>query len=144
MTNVTKRTKQLLRYASAAKRVARLATVSLAVLAATSSLAGAAVSGGVSGLRGKVMKGPTKPVCRVDESCEAPAAGVVLQFRRSGTLVARATTTQLGTYSVRLRPGLYAVKAAQTRLSKTLTPQTVRVPRGRVARVEFHLDTGIQ
>jgi hypothetical protein len=121
-----------------------LATVSLALLAATCSLAGAAVSGGVSGLRGKVMKGPTKPVCRVDESCEAPAAGVVLQFRRSGTLVARATTTQTGTYSVRLRPGLYAVKAAQTRLAKTLTPQTVRVLRGRVARVEFHLDTGIQ
>ena len=90
------------------------------------------------------MKGPTKPVCRIDESCEAPAAGVVLQFRRSGTLVARATTTQTGTYSVRLRPGLYAVKASQTRLAKTLTPQTVRVLRGRVARVEFHLDTGIQ
>lgn len=91
------------------------------------------------------MKGPTKPVCRVDEPCEEPAAGVVLQFRRSGTpLVARVTTTRTGTYSVRLRPGLYAVKAAQTRLAKTLTPQTVRVPRGRVARVEFHLDTGIQ
>ena len=120
-----------------------LATVSLAVLAATSSLAGAAVSG-VSGLRGKVVKGPTKPVCRVDEPCEAPAAGVVLQFRRSGSLVARATTTQTGTYSVRLRPGIYTVKASQTRLAKTLTPTTVSVPRGRVARVEFHLDTGIQ
>jgi hypothetical protein len=90
------------------------------------------------------MQGPTKPVCRPDESCEEPAPGVVLEFRRSGRLNARVESTQSGAYSVTLRPGLYYVRASQTPLAKTLRPHTVRVPRGRIARVTFHLETKLQ
>lgn len=116
----------------------------LAAVAAASAFAAPSASSGASGLRGKVMKGPTKPTCLDGDPCEAPAAGVVLQFRRNGKLVAQARTSQTGTYSVRLRSGRYAVDATNTRLAKTLFPTTVRVPRGRIARITFHLDTGIQ
>ena len=50
------------------------------------------------------MRGPTQPVCRVDEPCEEPARGVKLVFSRSGKVVARATTNQKGWYRVTLRP----------------------------------------
>jgi hypothetical protein len=97
-----------------------------------------------SGLRGVVMRGPTKPVCRDDEPCEKPAVGVVLQFARAGRIVARVETGESGKYSIRLRPGAYTVSTPRTRVGTGLTPRLAHVPRGRVAHVDFHLDTGIQ
>lgn len=90
------------------------------------------------------MRGPTKPVCRETEPCEAPAAGVVLRFARSGTVVARVRTNAAGAYRVVLRPGRYAVTTRQRGVGAGLTPRVVRVSAGRIARVDFHLDTGIQ
>jgi hypothetical protein len=108
------------------------------------TFAGAAVATHSSGLRGVVMQGPTKPVCHVDEPCEAPARGVLIQFSRNGKVAAEVKTTQTGRYAVRLQPGSYAVKAPKRRIGSGLTPRVVRVPRGRIAKVDFHLDTGIQ
>lgn len=96
-----------------------------------------------SGLRGVVVRGPTKPVCSETEPCEAPAAGVVLQFARSGSVVAQVRTNAAGAYRVALRPGRYAVTTPR-RVGAGLTPRWVRVPVARVARIDFHLDTGIQ
>jgi hypothetical protein len=122
----------------------RVVVVMLAALVVASAHAGAAQVPS-SGLRGKVMRGPTRPVCLESEPCESPAAGVVLQFWRSGDLVARARTGPLGGYAIRLRAGVYSVKSAQVpRIGAGLTPRQVRVPRGRVARVDFLIDTGIQ
>ena len=90
------------------------------------------------------MQGPTKPVCFEDDPCEKPAAGLVLQFERAGKVVAQVKTTATGRYSVELRPGSYVVKAPRRRIGTGLTPKVVRVPRGAVAKVDFHLDTGIQ
>jgi hypothetical protein len=89
------------------------------------------------------MRGPTKPVCRDTEPCEEPAVGVVLQFRRGGNVVAQVKTGRAGRYTVRLRRGSYAVKTPKRGVGKGLTPRTVRVTE-RLARVDFHLDTGIQ
>jgi hypothetical protein len=114
-----------------------------AMLALASASAGAGDSRNASGLRGVVMRGPTTPVC-YDDSCEAPAKGLVLQFRRNGQIKAQVKTSQTGSYRVRLRPGRYAVRAPALRPHQRLTPQLVRVPRGRVARVDLHLDTGLQ
>jgi hypothetical protein len=108
------------------------------------AVAGAAGARHVSGLRGVVMQGPTGPVCHADDPCEKPAGGVLLQFRRSGKVVAEVKTTSAGRYSVKLRAGSYAVKAPRRPIGTGLTPRAVRVPRGRIARVNFHLDTGIQ
>lgn len=88
------------------------------------------------------MRGPTKPVCH--ERCEVPAKGLVLQFRRDGRVKAQVKTSQTGTYVVRLRPGRYGVTSPGLRPWQQLTPKIVRVPRGRLGRVDLHLDTGLQ
>jgi hypothetical protein len=91
------------------------------------------------------MEGPITPVCRVDVPCERPVAGLVLEFKRAGRVVARVKTTAKGTYRIRLRPGFYAVTTVPPRRIGTgLTPKRVRVPKGRMARRDFHLDTGLR
>ena len=90
------------------------------------------------------MRGPTKPVCLENEPCEEPAVGVVLRFSRAGQVVGRVETGAGGAYSIRLRAGVYEVSTPQRRLGATLAPSAARVPRGRVARLNFHIDTGIQ
>jgi hypothetical protein len=115
-----------------------------AALAVALFSAGAAASSQL-GLVGVVMEGPITPVCRVDEPCEKPAVGVVLQFKRAGRVAARVRTSQKGTYRVTLRPGWYTVTIVPPRLiGSGLTPRAVRVPKGRIARRDFHLDTGLQ
>jgi hypothetical protein len=123
----------------------RVVGVSLVALVLGSGLAGAASPTVVtSGLRGVVMRGPVKPVCDETDPCEEPAAGVVLRFSRSGVVVARVITGSRGGYRVKLRPGRSGVTTPKRRPGMGLTPAVVRVPKGRVARVNFHLDTGIQ
>jgi hypothetical protein len=123
----------------------RVVALTLAALALGSAVAGAAtVPRPTSGLRGIVMRGPTMPVCIETKPCEEPAVGLVLEFRRAGRLVARAKTGPVGGYTVRLRPGAYAVTTPRRRVGTGLTPRAVRVPGGRLARIDFHLDTGIQ
>lgn len=117
--------------------------VVLAAVVLTVVFAGASGSSSGSGLRGVVMREPTEPVCRTN-SCEAPVRGLVLRFFRDGVVKAEAKTSRAGTYSVELRPGRYAVRAAPRRPGIGLTPRVVRVPRGSIGRVDFHLDTGIQ
>ena len=121
----------------------RALVIASATLALASVFAGAASSRNVSGLRGLVMRGPTSPICH-DDSCEAPAKGLVLRFSRHGQFKAQVTTNQTGRYLVRLRPGTYAVTTSALRPGQRLTPQLVRVPRGRFRRVDFHLYTGVQ
>ena len=122
----------------------RWVAAGFAALVPMLAFAGAAGARHPSGLRGVVMQGPTKPVCLSDDSCERPAGGLVLQFERAGNVVAQVKTTETGRYSVRLPAGSYTVKAPRRRIGAGLTPKIVRVPRGAIAKVDFHLDTGIQ
>lgn len=112
------------------------------VMMATTGMASGSATG--SGLRGLVTLSPTRPVCIEEQPCSKPAASVVLMFRRDGGFVTRVTTRADGTYRVLLRPGRYTVVAPRYRLGSGITPHTVRVPRGRVARLDFEIDTGIQ
>ena len=123
----------------------RVVALSVVALVLGSGLAGAANSTVVtSGLRGVVMRGPIKPVCDINDPCEEPAAGIVLRFTRNGVVVARVRTGSAGGYRVKLRPGRYGVTTPTRRPGRGLTPAVVRVPKGRVARVDLHLDTGLQ
>ena len=119
----------------------------LAIIVAALGLATAA--GGAtprisSGLHGVVTR--PMPVC-LDDPCEQPAPRVVLQFRRMPhlPLVAQVRTSAAGMYTVRLSAGVYSVTTVQRILGAGLAPRVVRVPRGRLARVDFHLlDTRMQ
>ena len=82
-------------------------TVGFTVLVALALACGSAVGGTSTGLRGKVMRGPTQPVCYVNDPCEEPARGVRLVFYRSGKVVGRSTTNQKGWYRVTLKPGTW-------------------------------------
>ena len=119
-------------------------TIGIATLAALVLGCSSALGGTETGLKGKVMRGPTQPVCRVDEPCEEPARGVRLVFSRSGKVVARAKTDQKGWYRVTLRPGRYAVSTANPQVARRFTPKSARVPNASVRRVDFDIDTGIR
>jgi hypothetical protein len=108
------------------------------------ALAGGAGAGIQSGLAGVVRKGPITPVCVADRPCSAPAPGVTLVFSRAGRDRVRATSGRHGAYAVRLAPGSYEVRAVVDARRRVLKPFAVRVPAGRVARVNFMLDTGIR
>jgi carboxypeptidase family protein len=118
----------------------RLAVVGAVALATPLLSLGGATATTRSGLRGLVLR--SAPVCRTD-SCEEPAAGVLLRFTRAGRVVTTVKSTSSGRYSVRLRAGTYRVKAPRA-VGAGLAPRVVRVPKGRIARVDFHLDTGTQ
>lgn len=123
-------------------RFVRLLALALTALALA---APAAPATSPSGLRGIVMRGPITPVCRVDVPCDEPAANVVLVFTQSGRVVARTTTGRNGGYRLTLRPGRYGVRTTTCcKLGSGLSPRIVLVPRYRVARVDFDIDTGIR
>jgi hypothetical protein len=116
----------------------------LVVVLVLFALAPAAASAPSSGLRGKVTLSPASPVCIEDQPCSKPARGVVLTFHRNGRVAARATTTEMGTYRVALRPGRYAVKAPRFRIGSGVAPSAVLVLRGMFLRVDLDIDTGLQ
>ena len=123
----------------------RFVFVAIALALLASAVAGAQASTAPSGLRGTVVLSPARPVCSEDERCTKPAVGFMLVFSRAGVIVARTTTRADGSYRVPLRPGAYTVRAPATpRVGAGLTPRLVTVLKGRFARVDFTIDTGLQ
>jgi hypothetical protein len=118
--------------------LASLVVASLAFAPAATSIPTA------SGLRGHVTLSPARPVCIEDDPCSKPAPGVLLSFRRDGRTIASVKTTPSATYRLLLAPGLYVVAAPRYQRGSGITPRTVRVLRGRIARVDLEIDTGIQ
>jgi hypothetical protein len=119
-------------------------SLGLAVLGTLVLGCGSAGGGTATGLKGKVMRGPTQPVCRITEPCEEPARGVRLTFSRAGRVVARATTDRKGWYRVTLRPGRYAVSTSNPRVARRFSPKGATVPTTGVKRQDFDIDTGIR
>jgi hypothetical protein len=95
------------------------------------------------GLQGRVLRAPAQPVCVSLRPCSTPVS-VVLAFFRSGRERAHVRSSRNGEYRVSLAPGRYSVRVAHRHPLWRALPQTVRVPVGRYARVNFFVDTGIQ
>jgi hypothetical protein len=98
-----------------------------------------ALHGGAGGLRGTVVRGPITPTCSKGTSCTAPAGGLKLTFSKDGKVVARVTTGDDGTYTVRLPTGSYFVMGVQP-----VRPQHVDVSGDGFRRVDFSIDTKIR
>lgn len=120
--------------------------VVLALALAALALAVPAGAVSSSGVRGLVLRGPTKPVCEEGATCTAPAVHLALVFSRSGRVVARAVTDRSGRFSLALAPGSYVVRTARPAgfAGKGLQPRSVSVPGARWIAVRFALDTGIR
>ncbi|MGD8496328.1 MAG: hypothetical protein PVF05_09080 [Gemmatimonadales bacterium] len=95
-------------------------------------------------LEGIVLRGPTQPICLVDDPCEEPfAAGFTL--RRNGFLVTRFESDAEGRFSVAAAPGDYVVvpDADAPILGPASQERDVTLGAG-VTTVELHFDTGIR
>jgi hypothetical protein len=122
---------------------ASAAGVAGALTVAAITISGASAGTSTSGLAGKVMRGPTQPVCVQYRPCQTTAT-VTLAFSQGGREVARVKSAPNGAYRIVLAPGVYAVRPAFRHPLWRLLPQTVRVPLGSYARVNFLIDTGIR
>ncbi len=97
-----------------------------------------------SGIRGTVIKSPTKPVCEEGIPCSAPAAGVMLVFVRDGLEVGRATTLRNGSFRAVLPSGTYVVRTLRKFPFGGARPVKVYVRSGRFTVVSLAIDTGIR
>jgi hypothetical protein len=88
---------------------------------------------------GTVTIGPITPVCRVGVPCDRPAARVTMTFTRLGHAFAT-TTDGSGGYRIRLKPGIYVVRASA---GMSMRPRAVNV-RAPNTRLDFAIDTGIR
>jgi hypothetical protein len=107
-------------------------------------LAGSAGATTSSGLHGRVMRGPTSPVCIAERPCNAPAKGLTLVFSRNGRAVGRTITSAEGFYRVALARGLYGVAAGTSAANHRLQPTRADVLAGQYRRLDFSIDTGIR
>ena len=98
----------------------------------------------VAGLFGTVTRAPTMPVCIAGQLCSKPAVGVKLTFLHDGVPAKSVVSGLKGTYRVQLPPGVYTVRVAGLARLQRLSPVTVVVHRGVVARQAFVIDTGIR
>jgi hypothetical protein len=97
----------------------------------------------LSGLHGTVTKSPTMPVCRVGQSCSAPAQ-VTLLFHRAGRTY-RTRSAPNGAYRITLPPGYYAVSTVERiGITRNIRPHAVHVRRGHNDKLDFSIDTGIR
>ena len=100
-----------------------------------------------TGLKGKVLRGPVSPVCRIDTPCYVPYRGrlIFTPFRISSS-VADIRTSLKGMYTASLAPGRYRVstRIGQKFQGRNVEPEVVLVPKTGTRRVDFIVDTGIR
>jgi hypothetical protein len=98
-----------------------------------------------TGLAGTVLRGPTQPVCTVNQPCDAPfSAGFSVQ--RGTTQTASFRSDPQGHYEVRLSPGTYTIVPDDD--APIMTPKSqvkaVTVGPSGLTMVDLHFDTGIR
>jgi hypothetical protein len=95
----------------------------------------------LSGLTGVVSRGPVTPMCRAGEPCSKPYPHATLLFSRAGT-TRQVTTDAHGAYRIGLPPGRYVVRVRGAQFG--WKPASAVVPRGRYAKLDVFVDTGIR
>jgi hypothetical protein len=123
----------------------------LLALAASAGVAAliAAVSqssaGTGSGVRGRVLYGPTCPVERVGQICTRPyQASITIRREPSRSVAARLRSSIAGYFSVPLPPGRYLLIPQSGRPFPIGMSQSFIVRRGRYTTLTVHYDSGIR
>ena len=98
-----------------------------------------------TGLAGTVLRGPTQPVCTLNQVCDAPfSAGFSVQ--RGTARTAAFKSDSQGRYEVRLAPGAYTIvpDADTPIITPALQTKTVTVGANGMTLIDLHFDTGIR
>ncbi len=98
-----------------------------------------------TGLAGTVLRGPTQPVCALNQACEAPfSAGFSVQ--RGTTRTAAFRSDSQGHYEIRLAPGTYTIvpDADTPIITPALQTKPVTVGANGMTMIDLHFDTGIR
>ena len=95
-----------------------------------------------TGLEGTVRQGPTQPVCREGQACDAPLqAGFALQ--QDGHVVVRFASDSTGHFLVYVVPGTYAVVPDEPIGIGAQTPEVTVRAEG-LTHLDLTFDTGIR
>lgn len=98
-----------------------------------------------SGIRGRVLLGPTCPVQRIGQTCVRPyQATITIRNEAPGKLVARARSSTNGRFRLPLAPGTYLLVPQTGRPYARSSPQTVAVHSHRYTSVVISYDSGIR
>lgn len=99
-----------------------------------------------SGIVGKILIGPTSPICRTGGTCYKAYQAQVEVQTTGGEIVTRFNSGKQGEFKVNLDPGTY-VLVPQTRGNKTFpraSQQTVTVAPNSYTSVTIIYDTGLR
>jgi hypothetical protein len=124
-----------------------LATLALSCRSGTAPDGSQRPGGGVvssTGLEGVMLRGPTRPVCQVDQPCTAPFKSG-FEVVHAGQTVARFESDAAGHFLVHLQPGTYIVSpdASAPLLTRAETHEVTVGPSG-LTHVDLEFDTGIR
>lgn len=98
-----------------------------------------------SGIRGRVLAGPTCPVQRVGHPCVRPyQATIAIRRGPTSRLAATIRSSATGRFTVALAPGRYLLVPQTGRLYPRSPPQTATVRPHRYTSVLISYDTGIR
>ena len=98
-----------------------------------------------SGLRGRVLYGPTCPVQRPGTICERPyQATLVVSRTASRGTIARVRTSADGRFMIRLRAGRYLVKVTSHTTLPRAWSQRVAVTAHHFTNLTIRIDSGIR
>lgn len=127
-------------------RILQLTAATVAILAAISiGTAGGAQRRPDSGIHGRVLYGPTCPVERPGHTCVRPyQASFTIRRMPAGTVASQVRSGAAGTFTARLRPGLYVVAPHNGSPFPRAQSQTVSVRRHHFTEVVIRFDSGIR
>ena len=97
-----------------------------------------------SGIRGRVLLGPTCPVERPGQRCVRPYRATIAIWSTAGRRLARVRADTNGRFTVMLRPGRYLLVPQNGRPYPRASQQGVTVRPGRYTTVLLRYDTGIR
>src|SRR5439155_25449016 len=95
-----------------------------------------------SGVKGKVLYGPTCPVQRAGESCVRPYRAKLRVLKQATRGVVATTRSDAGgRFTVRIAPGRYVIQPISAHLYPRASSQRVRVRAHRFTRVTIFFDS---